>query len=263
MAPPPDKCAINLDLPPKILRMSGRRIHGLRGRERYRLDRFWCLNLFQGEGELFIDGQPYPFTHGYAGITWPGVDLVYVFRRKTIKTWAHFIPEAAADTETVNIPIMQDLGVEFDRIRAELELLSSYYRVQPARAVAHFWDILWHLIPHESQKLAANRSWHPAVGRAMDEIDMHISETLSVEELARELGISLTHLNRLFKAACGTTVGDYIRKRRMELALHLLAHTTMPIKEIATSVGIPNSQHFNKAVRRKFGVCPKSLRIQI
>ncbi|MDR1283097.1 MAG: helix-turn-helix transcriptional regulator [Opitutaceae bacterium] len=265
---------ISLTRPPSILRMSGRRTHGRHGAERYRLDRFWCLNLFQGEGELSIDGEVFPFHHGYAGITWPDANLVYTFRKPTVKTWVHFIPDAETTEpdgrgdgrgdergRAVDIPVMQDLGREFELLRAELQRLSSLYRTQPERAVARLWDILWQLVPERSPEGKAGAGGqHPIVARAMDEIDMHLAESIEVEALAGELNVSQTHINRLFKAAVGTTVGDYIRGRRMESALHLLRHTTMSIKQIAWQVGIPDAQHFNKAVRRQFGQPPSALR---
>ncbi len=253
--------SIPLIRPPSILRMSGRREHGRHGPERYQLDRFWCLNLFQGEGELSINGQVYPFFHGCAGITWPDADLIYTFRKPTVKTWVHFIPEKCPAGREAGIPIMQDLGREFEPLRAELQRLSSLYRTQSERAVARLWDILWQLVPeylpHDKNGGGVR---HPLVARAMDEIDMHLSESIAVEALAEELGISQTHLNRLFKAATGATAGGYIRNRRMESTLHLLQHTTMPIKQIAWHVGIPDAQHFNKAVRRQFGKAPSMLR---
>lgn len=253
--------SIPLIRPPSILRMSGRRTHGRHGAERYRLDRFWCLNLFQGDGELSIDDKVYPFHHGYAGITWPDVDLVYTFRKPTIKTWVHFIPDTEAGGCVADIPIMQDLGREFEPMRAELQRMSSLYRARPERAVARLWDILWQLVPEQSADNGTGEGdLHPIVTRAMDEIDMHLVETIEVESLAGELNVSQTHLNRLFRAAVGTTVGDYIRARRMETALHLLRHTTMSIKQIAWHVGIPDAQHFNKAVRRQFGQAPSALR---
>jgi AraC-like DNA-binding protein len=240
--------------------MSGRRTHGLRKIERYRLDQFWCLNLFQGEGELHIQNAVYPFKEGYAGITWPDVDLVYKFQNKTIKTWVHFIPRETEGEPCAQIPIMQDLGPEFEGIKAELQTISSLYRMQPARAVAKLWDILWQLVRETHTEDSPNPQRHPIVTRAMDEIDMHISETIGVEALAGELDISQTHLNRLFKATTGTTVGHYIRERRMEAARHLLMHTTMPIKQIACHVGIPDTQHFNKLVRQYYQQSPTQLR---
>ena len=250
--------SILLSQPPGILRMSGRAVHGLRGPEHYRLDRFWCLNLFQGEGELNIEGKIFPFRSGYAGITWPDADLLYTFRGKTIKTWAHFIPQSGSNA--IDIPVMQDLGAEFDRTRKELQSVSSLYRAQPERAVARLWDILWSLVPRHASSSSPGAHRHPAIARAMDEIDMHIAESIEVRRLARSLGISQTHLNRLFKFAVGTTVVEYIRGRRLEWAKHLLAHTTIPIKAVAYQIGIPDPQHFNKSMRRYFGRSPSAFR---
>jgi AraC-like DNA-binding protein len=250
---------ISLSRPPGILRMSGRAVHGLRGPEHYRLDRFWCLNLFQGEGELSIDGKIFPFRSGYAGITWPDAELIYTFRGKTIKTWAHFIPKRGGSP--MDIPIMQDLGADFDRMRTELQSVSSLYRAQPERAVARLWDILWRILPQQSSSSADGPHRHPAIAKAMDEIDIHLAESIEVTTLARSLEISQTHLNRLFKTAVGTTVGEYIRSRRLDWAKHLLCHTTLPIKTIAYRVGIPDPQHFNKMMKRYFGCAPSAIRI--
>lgn len=249
---------IPLSRPPAILRMSGRAVHGLRGPEHYRLDRFWCLNLFQGEGELSIDGKVFPFRSGYAGITWPDTNLLYTFRGKTIKTWAHFIPHEEGGA--IDIPVMQDLGADFDRLRTELQMVSSLYRAQPERAVARLWDILWRIVPLGRARSSDEPHRHPILAGAMDYIDMHIAETIEVRTLARKMGTSQTHLNRLFKAAIDSTAGDYIRQRRLDWAQHLLAHTTMPIKAIAHQVGIPDPQHFNKTMRRYFGSAPSELR---
>lgn len=207
-----------------------------------------------------MEGKTYPFKEGYAGITWPGVDLAYKFNGKTIKTWAHFIPNESEEGSDAHIPIMQDLGPRFEGLKAELQTLSSLYRMHPVRAVAKLWDILWQLVPSDTQNNANQPHRHPIVARAMDEIDMHISESISVEALADELEISQTHLNRLFKAATGVTTGKYIRTRRMETACHLLTHTTMPIKQIAYHVGIPDTQHFNKLIRQHYKLSPTHLR---
>lgn len=161
----------------------------------------------------------------------------------------------------MDIPIMQDLGADFDRMRTELQSVSSLYRAQPERAVARLWDILWRILPQQSSSSADGPHRHPAIAKAMDEIDIHLAESIEVTALARSLEISQTHLNRLFKTAVGTTVGEYIRSRRLDWAKHLLCHTTLPIKTIAYRVGIPDPQHFNKMMKRYFGCAPSAIRI--
>lgn len=251
-------CRLSLSRPPAILRMSGRAVHGLQEVERYRLEKFWCLNLYQGRGELNIGGQTFAIEPGYASITWPGVEMAYRYQGRAILTWVHFLP--GRGRRLAEIPVMQDLGRDFDRLRMDLQSVASLYRSQPQRAVARLWDILWRLTPWQEPGKNALPGRHPALARAMDVIDGRIADPLEVRSLAGEIGLSQTHLNRLFRSAVGMTAGQYLRTRRLELAHHLITHTTLPIKSIAAQVGIPDPHHFNKLMRRYAGKAPSRLR---
>lgn len=248
---------LSLTEPPAILRMSGRAVHGLREVERYRLEKFWCLNLYQGRGKLTIDGETFAIEPGYASITWPDVEMTYRYEGRAILTWVHFVP--GRSRQLTSVPVMQDLGREFDRLRLDLQSITSFYRYQPRRAVARLWDILWRLTPLQKQQKTLPQR-HPAVAQTMNAIDEQIAEPIEVHYLAKEAGLSQTHLNRLFRSAVGMTVGEYLRTQRLELAHHLLIHTTLPIKSIAAQVGIPDPHHFNKLIRRFAGKAPSQLR---
>jgi len=99
-----------------------------------------------------------------------------------------------------------------------------------------------------------------AVVVAMDYIEAHLAEPLTVPQIARYADVSHNHLTRLFRAETGDTVVAYIRQRRLARAEHLLRRSTMPIPAIAASVGIPDLQAFNKACRRELGAPPRRLR---
>ena len=58
------------------------------------------------------------------------------------------------------------------------------------------------------------------------------------------------------------TVEGYIRQRRVERALHLLAHTTLTVKTIAGEVGLPDLHFFNKTIRAAAGLSPREYREQ-
>jgi AraC-like DNA-binding protein len=55
-------------------------------------------------------------------------------------------------------------------------------------------------------------------------------------------------------------VTEYVRRRRVERARHLLLHSGLSIKQVACEVGLPDLQLFNKTIRRAYGVAPRSLR---
>ncbi len=72
--------------------------------------------------------------------------------------------------------------------------------------------------------------------------------------------MSHNHLLRLFRTRFGESIEGYIRGRRAARALHLLRHSTPPIKAAAAETGFPEPQTFNKAMHRQFGKSPRQLR---
>ena len=82
----------------------------------------------------------------------------------------------------------------------------------------------------------------------------------SVRELARELRLSPTHLQRLFKQETGVQIGRLLAEHRLGKATELLSGTDMEIKEIAYKVGYGHHSSFVRAFQRRFGQSPKRYR---
>lgn len=61
--------------------------------------------------------------------------------------------------------------------------------------------------------------WMEAIGKAIQYIEEHITEELSVEGIARYVNISTFYFQRGFSMLCGFTVSEYIRNRRLALAM--------------------------------------------
>jgi transcriptional regulator GlxA family with amidase domain len=136
----------------------------------------------------------------------------------------------------------------------------SCHSMQPARAEARLWDILWQLAERTRSVPTSNARTHPAVETVSRIIQRRLGKPLSVGELAEEAGVSQNHLTRLFRASFKKTVVGYIRQQRIVRAHHLLTQTTLPIKAIAAEVGIPDLHFFNKAVRGSLGHSPREVR---
>jgi AraC-like DNA-binding protein len=97
-------------------------------------------------------------------------------------------------------------------------------------------------------------------------IEANISEpTLGPRKVASAVGISVRHLHRLFSISGGTTLGDYIRVRRLEQCRRDLANPRLrekKITEIAFFWGFSDSAHFSHSFRKQFGVSPRVFREQ-
>lgn len=91
-------------------------------------------------------------------------------------------------------------------------------------------------------------------------IDRHAAHPLQVADLARIADLSCARLHARFIAECGQTPMEYLRSRRLQMALGLLRESNLPIGEIASRVGYGSQSAFAAAVLRQFGRSPRQLR---
>ena len=77
-----------------------------------------------------------------------------------------------------------------------------------------------------------------------------------VEELASQLSISRSSLNRKMRDILNTTANNYIRDKKIEKAEELLRTSTMQINEICYKVGFTTPSYFIKCFRKKYGMSP-------
>lgn len=82
----------------------------------------------------------------------------------------------------------------------------------------------------------------------------------SVSELAREVGLSPAHLQRLFKQETGVHISALLSENKLRMAAHLLSTTEMEIKEIAYRVGYQHHSSFVRAFQRRYHQSPKEYR---
>lgn len=79
---------------------------------------------------------------------------------------------------------------------------------------------------------------------------------LSVADVAKHTGISLSYLQKLFKNQFGVTVKDYLNHYRIQKACYLILHSPMTLKMIQEQVGFSSRQHFNYTFRKITDLTP-------
>ncbi|MDT8989979.1 GyrI-like domain-containing protein [Curvibacter sp. APW13] len=116
-------------------------------------------------------------------------------------------------------------------------------------------------LPWES---AQARAYAQRMNRVMDYIDRHLDTDVRLETLAGVALFSEFHFHRVFQAWCGETLGEYVRRRRLEVgALYLDHHREMSVLEVAVAVGFGSGEAFARAFRRHFGVAPSQWRASV
>lgn len=96
--------------------------------------------------------------------------------------------------------------------------------------------------------------------RAKDLIHARFSENLTLDQIASEVGVHPVHLATVFRRKYHSTVGEYIRRLRIEYACRELATGTTPLGAIALDAGFANQAHFSSTFKRLTGLTPASYR---
>ena len=90
----------------------------------------------------------------------------------------------------------------------------------------------------------------PMVRDALNYIDFHIREPLSLKLISEQVNVSSSYLSAQFKKETGKTLTDYINEKRIHESLVLLAATELPIREVAERVGIYDESYYARLFKK-------------
>ena len=94
----------------------------------------------------------------------------------------------------------------------------------------------------------------------IDTIEEHLTEPISIRELASRAGYSHWHFQRLFLALVGETTGAYIRRRRLAAAAIALHTSRRRILDIALEFQFESQESFTRSFKAAFGLTPGQVR---
>lgn len=92
--------------------------------------------------------------------------------------------------------------------------------------------------------------------RVVEYVDAHISDQITLADLATSAGMSRMYFASQFKVATGMRPHDYVLKKRIERAQNLLLTTAQPLVEIALNVGFQTQAHFTTIFKKIAGNTP-------
>jgi AraC family transcriptional regulator len=96
--------------------------------------------------------------------------------------------------------------------------------------------------------------------QAIDYMQAHLGEDLSLSAIAEELGMSQYYFCHLFKRSTGISPHQYLIRQRVERSKILLKQRDRTVTSIALECGFASSSHFAKCFRQLTGLNPKEFR---
>lgn len=82
----------------------------------------------------------------------------------------------------------------------------------------------------------------------------------TVEQLATRCGVGARHLTRLFRQHIGASPIEVAQTRRVQRAMQMIAHTALPMTEIAHTAGFASLRRFNEVIAARYGRPPSEIR---
>jgi len=115
----------------------------------------------------------------------------------------------------------------------------------------------------ENARAASDRYGSSAPGwlrRVRERLEEAYLDAPSLAELAALAGVHPVHLSRQFHKHFGMTIGEYIRKRRIEQASDLLCRSDLSLAQIANACGFSDQSHFCALFKKHSGMTPAKFR---
>lgn len=102
--------------------------------------------------------------------------------------------------------------------------------------------------------------WISGMNAAVNYIEEHILEETDLDKLGKLAGCSSHHFQRIFTYIGGITLSEYIRRRRMSLAVVDLKSSDNKVIDISMKYGYDSPTAFNRAFQSVHGVSPTQAR---
>ncbi|MFZ5824325.1 MAG: response regulator [Bacillota bacterium] len=192
-----------------------------------------------------------------------------------VRTWSSNLGRRLRDRvkDQVGLRFRVGIGQPF----ADLDGLARSY--QQALAAFHFEDVsekVTHFGDLEGQGESGSDTdqqlpgqWRPtqAVLRAIEQgqqlIRTQYAENLSLERVAREVGLTPYYYSKVFSRVTGETLVDYLTRIRVEEAKRLLEDPEVPVKEACYAVGYKDPNYFSRVFKKVTGQTPTEFRLSL
>ncbi len=98
------------------------------------------------------------------------------------------------------------------------------------------------------------------VKRACEKLESDLGGKISLEQIAADFDLSVSHFSRAFRVSTGLPPHQWLLRQRVNTAMQLMSVRDLPLSEIAISAGFANQSHFTRVFSSVVGVSPAAWR---
>ena len=140
-------------------------------------------------------------------------------------------------------------------------LYQEFRRPDPFSALA-IEGLVFEILAEASRcKAAADERKSPRwLGQVTEFLHANFSASLALESVAGIADVHPVHLARVFRRQTGGTIGEYVRRLRVEFACRRISDSNESLTEIALAAGFSDQSHFTRTFKNQLGITPGEYR---
>lgn len=226
-----------------------------------------CLN---GMGFLELGGRRLEITPGTVLLIPPGEPHSYGADEKAPWSilWVHLrgsdceqvakLLDLSLDEPRLHLPALAQFRNEFEQTLGALKNAQSI--PQLAFVCAHLQRLFSFVALHRQSVNQRSRTAEEAITASPGWMREHLSEPLSLAQLARAAMLSPSHYSSLFRKRFGCAPVEFLIRMKVEESCHLLDQTNETITEIANRIGYEDAYYFSRIFKKITGMAPSQYR---
>ncbi len=197
-----------------------------------------AFTVHAGEGALILPGQPHAFMSQEPNLCWPMIFSV------------DYLPELRRVERMLYPVIRPRIPRLYEQLRAcrgnRFRLKSLLYAIAACYGEG---------VPCDDLTTADDLAC-----RLVRYIDTHYTESITLRDIAKELGYNYRYLSGVVNRLFGTPFPQVVNRYRVDLACGLLRQTRRSITDIAESCGFDSLRSFNRCFKEQTGTTPRDYR---
>ncbi|MCM8785926.1 MAG: AraC family transcriptional regulator [Candidatus Omnitrophica bacterium] len=112
----------------------------------------------------------------------------------------------------------------------------------------------------ESSEIKKSSKKMGYIKKIEDYIEKNIGNRIKIEEIGKQLGLSVSYIRKIIKEAFGVSFIKYVNIKKIEYASKLLIETKIPISNMAGLCGFYDFNYFSRVFKKIKGVSPREFR---
>lgn len=212
----------------------------------------------QGHGKAYVDGKYKTFSPGVAYLMPPKV--LHAYETSGLGTWR--ICWVCYDQPEGQTPLISSDKPRLVRANAKPleEAIRGLYHETINHAAAAIQKLYVELIHAHCQRITRSRRIDDRISKLWSIAESNPAHNWTLDELAREGGMSIELLRLLSKQSTGRSPMKQLTFLRMQQAASMLASTKAKISVIAQEAGYNDAFAFSVAFKRHIGLSPRDYR---